>query len=83
MGDIGAVETFATRDEEFGGDQLLGGKNLATSAEDFVFLRPIDPLLLNGESRIANPGDEVDEVVAAAGLGQPDGILDIGVSKPS
>jgi hypothetical protein len=76
--DVSTIEALAARDKEFGGDHLFGGKNLATNAEGFVFPGAIDPRPLDCKGGVANASYEVDKIVAAASLGQPDGILDIG-----
>jgi hypothetical protein len=75
--DVGAIESFSTRDEELGGDHLFRGKNFAAYAENFIFPGAIDPRLFYGEGCVTNAGDEVDEVFAAPRLGEPDGVLNV------
>src|SRR4051794_21158430 len=73
--DVGAIETLTAGDEQLGGDQLLGSKNLHRGAELFSGNTTVDPALVNDERRVTHAGDQVDEVFSAVRLGKPHGVV--------
>jgi hypothetical protein len=79
MGDVSSIEALAARDEKLGGDEFFGAKNFAGNAKDLVGEGTINPVQFDGEGGVADSGDEIDEVFAAACLRQPHGILNVGL----
>jgi hypothetical protein len=77
--DVGAVESFASGDEDLGCDELFRSEDAAGNLKDLSGNGPPDPAFVDDKARVADAGDEVDEILVSPNLGEPYGIFDGGV----
>lgn len=71
--DVGTVKTLAKGNEALGGEGLFSGEDAAGDAEHNLLRAAVDPGGIDSEAGVADTGDEVDEVVAAAALASQTG----------
>src|SRR5581483_6156951 len=76
VNDVGAIETLAAGDEDFGSDEFFGGQHASLSADDHSGAAAFNPGAIDANDGVAHAGDEIDEKAVAMSLGQPHRIAD-------
>ena len=77
--DVGAVVALALHHERLLPEQLFDRRDLHRHAEDVGFERVREPHVVDAADAVARAEDEVDDVVALLGLGEPVRERDLGV----
>ena len=77
MGDVSAIKSLSTGDEELRSKKLLWSKHASRNIDDQGRMSQFDPRRINCNHRVAHAGDQVHKELISMSFGQPDRIANL------